>query len=334
MRLLLVVVLAIFALGQSRPPVPSVVTGSRPSEAAQGSGPSVKAVPACPQPPLQAERNEASLATANITSNNSAQTHNEDFRIQRKLAWFTGALVFVGILQTVVMFLTWQIYRRQANEMRRQRHEMRRQRHVMFRQWNAMKEQAKLMEGQLVALRQSGEQTDKLISHAEGQVSALLTSATAMQKSIALQEATLEQWVDIFNWQTDFIAPGKGIPAQMRIRVDVVNPTNFPLALEDAYIVFGDRLKYLFRDHCLLTPRNPYTVDVAITLDDEAWKHYWQSRRMSIRVEGDLSHLGSLRERRLQPFCGDLICAHKCETRFEFETPVPPGYNPYEGPQP
>jgi hypothetical protein len=118
-------------------------------------------------------------ATTNATSTNSTQAHDDDLRIQRKLALFTGALVVVGILQTVVMFLTWWIYRRQAHEMRRQRHEMRRQRHVMFRQWKAM-------QAQLGQMESAGKQTAQIIEQASKQVS-LMEKAGAHTEGLAQQ---------------------------------------------------------------------------------------------------------------------------------------------------
>src|ERR1019366_8603263 len=133
---------------------------------------SAQATPASTQAPIATESQRNAATADNHAETNGQQASDEDRTTQGKLAWFTGVLAAVGVLQLVVMFLTWLIYRRQANEMRRQRHEMRRQRHVMFRQWKAMGEQAKLMEGQLVAVKNSGEQTDKLITHAEGQVKA------------------------------------------------------------------------------------------------------------------------------------------------------------------
>jgi hypothetical protein len=107
--------------------------------------------------------NGASTTAANATTTISAQVTDEDSQIQRELALFTGGLVLVGILQTVVMLLTWRIYRRQAHEMRRQRHEMRRQRHVMYRQWKAMGAQAGLMTGQLSEMQKSRELETKVL---------------------------------------------------------------------------------------------------------------------------------------------------------------------------
>jgi hypothetical protein len=77
------------------------------------------------------------------TQANSQQTADEDIAIERKLAWFTGLLVFVGFLQVGVMYLTWKVYNRQAGIMDRQRE-------MMEKQWTTM-------ERQLAAMRESSE---------------------------------------------------------------------------------------------------------------------------------------------------------------------------------
>jgi hypothetical protein len=74
---------------------------------------------------------------------------------QRWIEIFTGCLVAVGALQSIVMLMQWCIYRRQTREMRRQRHEIRQQRHIMWRQWKAMGIQAAHMEGQLTEMQES-----------------------------------------------------------------------------------------------------------------------------------------------------------------------------------
>ena len=124
--------------------------------------PSAQPTPAAAQAPIATE-SQRSAATANDhTQTSSQQASDEDRSTQWKLTLFTGALAGVGVLQLVVMSLTWLVYRRQAHEMRRQRHEMRRQRHVMFRQWKVMGEQ---------------------VAEMGAQTSVLTTSVTAAEKS-------------------------------------------------------------------------------------------------------------------------------------------------------
>jgi hypothetical protein len=115
--------------------------------------------PAVSQSPIGPESQRSTPAANNHTQQSNGQTGNEDSTTQRKLTWFTGVLAGVGVLQLIVMFLTWLVYRRQAQEMRRQRYEMRGQRHVMYRQWKAMGHQVETMDRQLAEM---GNQTTAL----------------------------------------------------------------------------------------------------------------------------------------------------------------------------
>jgi hypothetical protein len=122
-------------------------------------------------------------------SKSSADHNANDVNIQRNIEIFTGVLAGVGVLQLVVMFLTWLIYRRQAREMRRQRHEMRRQRHVMFRQWQAMR-------AQLLQMESAGEQTNQLIEHARKQAEQLTVAAEAARNTAEAAKMDAEALVN------------------------------------------------------------------------------------------------------------------------------------------
>src|SRR6266404_4027806 len=142
---------------------------------------STRPTPASAKVPAAAE-SQRSTATANDHAGTSnQQTSDEDRSTQRKLTSFTGVLAGVGVLQLVVMFLTWLVYRRQAHEMRRQRHEMKRQRHVMYRQYKAMGDQADVMNNQLEAMRgqlaATKESTDLVISKERARISIEIPSA-------------------------------------------------------------------------------------------------------------------------------------------------------------
>jgi len=111
-------------------------------------------------------------------ANRSESSRDEDLRIQRKLAWFTGLLVLVGFLQAGVMTLQWLVYRRQSQIMADQRTEM-------HSQWQAM-------QGQLEQMRSSGQQTDRMIEQVTKQVSHLETSANAAKDSANAARESVE----------------------------------------------------------------------------------------------------------------------------------------------
>lgn len=117
------------------------------------------------------------------TATNKLQGSSDDQAIQWKLVWFSGALVVVGVLQSLLMFLTWRVYRRQAFIMEHQIGEMTRQRVTMRGQLEAM-------EGQLAQMVSAGQQTDRLIEQATKQTTAT-EGQVELMKSAGLHTETL-----------------------------------------------------------------------------------------------------------------------------------------------
>ncbi len=153
----------------------------------------------------EAQQKPAPSATSTPQpANPSVKAHDEDLKIQRKLVWFTGALVAVGFLQAGVMALQWLMYRRQANEMRRQRHEMKRQRRYMRLQWKAMGEQVTEIERQTGILKDSVTAAKDNAEAAKASAEALINSERA--------------WVmaDI-RWTADM--PPRSVPRPTNLRI-------------------------------------------------------------------------------------------------------------------
>lgn len=68
-----------------------------------------------------ASGSQRNSTTANRETATGSQRASEEDRVtQRELIWFTGVLAGVGVLQVLVMFFTWLVYRRQATIMRMQ----------------------------------------------------------------------------------------------------------------------------------------------------------------------------------------------------------------------
>lgn len=187
MRWLLILAIALpLATEPAEPPKDKGATeANRPQSTAQTKNtenkqtPSAQPTPAAAQAPIATE-SQRSAATANDhTQTSNQQASDEDRSTQWKLTLFTGVLAGVGVLQLVVMSLTWLVYRRQAYEMRRQRHEMKRQREYMRLQWETMGEQVRLINEQLKEMQGAGKQTDKLIEQATRQAEQLTTVASA-----------------------------------------------------------------------------------------------------------------------------------------------------------
>jgi hypothetical protein len=116
-------------------------------------GPSAQPSPVPTQATVGTESERSGTTTPNHTGTSNQQTSDEDRAIQRKLTLFTGVLASVGVLQLVVMFLTWLVYRRQAGIMEQQRATMQSQRTLMQGQLGQMEKQtAELQSAQETAL--------------------------------------------------------------------------------------------------------------------------------------------------------------------------------------
>jgi hypothetical protein len=202
----LLIVAIVLPLAQQPPEVPKdqrAAESNRTKSARNTNGAkndptqTVQPTPAASQPPIAPESQRNATTANGHPQQGNKQTSDEDRATQRKLTGFTGALVVVGFLQTLVMFLTWIIYRRQAHEMRRQRHEMRRQRHVMLDQWRAM-------QGQLAATERSGKQTDDIIKSATEQVAAMQQQAVLMEGQLKEMQgagAQINQQLEVMRGQ-------------------------------------------------------------------------------------------------------------------------------------
>jgi len=154
--------------------------------------------------------------------------------IQRKLAWFTGALVVVGFLQFFALVGQVTIYCRQAKIMTRQAHEMKRQRGYMRLQWKAVGEQARLMTRQLTEM---GEQTGVL----KASVAIAEKSADAAKDSVEMfiskERARLRiDMIDNFDPLSDTILGTEVSSVPYRVRLH--GPT-------DAFIVDAGISAYL-----------------------------------------------------------------------------------------
>ncbi len=121
-------ILAVFILAQQPAKAPESKGTAKPDGAqvtnqANAANPQQKPTPPTTSaaqtanPPIVL-KDQVSAASEDSQRNESERkAHEEDLRIQRKIVWFTGLLVFVGVIQAAVMILQWLMYRRQAGIM-------------------------------------------------------------------------------------------------------------------------------------------------------------------------------------------------------------------------
>jgi hypothetical protein len=155
-----------------------------------------------------------------------------------------------------------------------------------------------------------------------GGVCAALRTLNAILRQVALQELTLEQWVDYGPFKSEYVADKIGRQS-LFISVDLLNPSNFPVTLPDASIVFELGLVKITSEPsdgvCRLLPNKPHRVTVRFDLTADQAEAYAHGAGFVVGVSGNLAHIGTLKERHEQPISGRLRC-HEKWTIFEDET--------------
>jgi len=196
---------------------------------------SAQPTPSAPQPSITPESQRNATTSNDHAGQGDKQAFDEEFSTQRKLTWFTGVLAVVGVLQLVVMSLTWLVYRRQAREMRRQRHEMRQQRHVMFRQWKAMRGQGSLMEKQTGVLERSVAASEKSADAAKDNIELFTNRERAW---LRIQVAPIELYkgeiLDV-RYQVLHYGPTDAILTNSTTSAVVTDSTDIPSEWEAQY---------------------------------------------------------------------------------------------------
>lgn len=249
-------------------------------------------------------------ATTGDDHTGNKQASDENLSIQRKLTWFTGVLAAVGVLQLVVMFLTWLVYRRQAREMRRQRHEMRQQRHVMFRQWNAMREQAGLMEQQTGILVEYNKATREAAD-------AAAKSAAATEQSVKAQQTAMSQWVTFQGWKHK-VRKNTGGDWVFELNFDIVNPTDWKMNLISTILRVRDR--ELMTNHFVpLLPKEPYTLGMSAIVMGKGGGGYFEGGMTGFILFGAIVYVDCFGVPQNQVFSGYVSCIEGGETNFRME---------------
>jgi hypothetical protein len=130
----------------------------------------------------------------------------------------------------------------------------------------------------------------------------------AIARQVELQTI---QWVAYQNWRSQ---ARDGSQGRILVLLDVVNQSSFPLTLINASIVFELDAKEEFlrlTPNCLLTPNNPQTPSVWISLTDVQFQEFLRNEHLQILVRGDLSYIGVRKQVQRQTFEGILWCGQK-----------------------
>lgn len=153
----------------------------------------------------------------------------------------------------------------------------------------------------------------------ERQTAATERAAEASERSITLQEVALRQWVTIENWRSIVWIP-EGGDLSLHIQFDVVNPTDLPLTLDYAFILFGSEGGKAGRRN-LIPPKKSHPVITTVKITEEQRVKREQGE-LVFMVNGYIKFVDALEKERTQEFGGLIGCS---KTGVRFVPPYGPG---------
>jgi|HubBroStandDraft_5_1064220.scaffolds.fasta_scaffold34528_2 hypothetical protein len=103
--------------GTAKPNGAQIANQADAAESQQKPSPPARVAPQPANTPVIPKDQVSVVADDSQRNEAERRAHEGDLKIQRKIVWFTGLLVFVGFVQSAVMVLQWLMYRRQARIM-------------------------------------------------------------------------------------------------------------------------------------------------------------------------------------------------------------------------
>lgn len=154
------------------------------------------------------------------------------------------------------------------------------------------------------------------------QTGATRKAVEVSRDSIRLQEMAYIQWVDLANWQVTFDEERQ----EMKIQVEILNQTEFPLTLNHASLVFGDKPNIMtatLGQDFFLAPKLPYVINVGLHVYNDQIRAF-DSGYYGIMVNGSITHVGVLRRPLTQDIGGILVAGKGNPARFDAFVPMHP----------
>jgi len=143
---------------------------------------------------------------------------------------------------------------------------------------------------------------------------ALKEQADILKQQVTLTQAQFDQWIDLTNWR----CPEK--THELKIRVDLVNPTGFPIEFTGYVAVANDKQPF---ENLVLSPNSPKSINFNISIADDDYGP------IDRRVTAHFSHLHKITKALVpDPWAGVLKCEwwghehkwHVTFTRFAADT--------------
>jgi hypothetical protein len=144
----------------------------------------------------------------------------------------------------------------------------------------------------------------------------------AIEKQGRLMEVPYRQWIELAGWNAKKVPwdakPRRNLehdPAmeRLRITVNVVNPTSYPITIKEGSIRFGQphRVVYHFGENTFLVTKPPYTIDVDLHITQEEATAF-ENGSLVVAVAARFRHVGPLGESTVvnQSLEGFIHCGH------------------------
>lgn len=87
-----------------------------------------------------------------------------------------------------------------------------------------------------------------------------------LQKQVSLTQAQFDQWINLTNWR----CVGKPQDNALKVRVDLVNPTNFPITVSGHIVVVGGE-GWGISDE-ILFPNSPTEIEFKMSVAKDDWE--------------------------------------------------------------
>jgi hypothetical protein len=146
----------------------------------------------------------------------------------------------------------------------------------------------------------------------------------AMRDSLGLQEKAMEQWIILDNWRANVVATDP--IAQLRVRVDMVNQTDFPLTLTSGELAFINNgispaitVTWGAGANTFLPPKIPNIIRVMVPITASQLTDHRNGHLVQIRVLGQFTHIGALKKETPQKLAGSLLCRRSSHLPCVFE---------------
>lgn len=139
-----------------------------------------------------------------------------------------------------------------------------------------------------------------------GGIGAIYSQTRAIRRSVELQEAAMDQWVEVAHeWE---INPPIQVDGKLVLDITfwLFNPTNYPLILRRLSFDLNGR-QHDMQLHRLLPPKKKQFFGGSVYLTQEQ-ENMRQTSTLSIFVDGEITYTSALKKDKVQPLHGGVAC--------------------------